>query len=819
MQQQFDVFQVVLAQLLAQNNLGDPLINLLNPTQQPLVQQQEPPPQPLPDDVTQRLNSLEKMVAKQRGAPILHHNTTFVPHPLNTNITLEPYLAGFKIPQLETYDGTKDPDDHLHAFYFCMQAQNASNALMCKIFLYAQTWYYSLPLRPISFYVEMASTFATKFSNRRFNDVVLEVSSFDQVVGIATIIQSLKHERFKDSLIKHPSTTFNEVNDRSLRFITVKEYTLSQKPVLVRNQNSILRKEGQSRKQIKIVQNRGLMLTSMPSFGRSNSIPPQQTPSKAPVTWTSFNLPSLKSELESLAQKGLLNKYIRRTKQPKFVREQGSQPQGSRTIEGLKVGGLSSKQWKLYVKEVKQQNRAQKQKFDDTDWNDDTDWKNQPITFTPIDFDGVISPHNDPLVTFFRINNCEVQHVLVDTGSAPDIMYYHCFESLRLDPTLLQRYNSPIYGFNNQPVQVKGVLTLNVAFRSGRTYVTSSIRFLVLKMASSINVVIGRPTLMEIQAVVSQSYLCMKFPIPMGIATLKGNQKIARHCYITLVTRSLKEKDHMSKNARKKFMTTSSYHQVPMAPGDKEKTSFYARDEIYCYVMMPFGLKNAVKSWKAKDHLADLDETFNNLRKNQMRLNPAKCIFGVESRKFLGFMVSSKGIEVNPEKIKVKEEMEPSKSVNDVQRLTGRVVALHRFVSKSANRCLPFFKIMRSSAQKDESGKQKKFEWSPECEAAFDELKSYLSSPSLLIKAIDEEILYLYLGISDEVISFILVKEKGKQQKPIYYTSRVLHGAKKRYSIAEKAILAIVTLARKLRPYFQSHPIVVLTNQPLWQIL
>ncbi|GKV41028.1 hypothetical protein SLEP1_g48609 [Rubroshorea leprosula] len=175
----------------------------------------------------------------------------------------------------------------------------------------------------------------------------------------------------------------------------------------------------------------------------------------------------------------------------------------------------------------------------------------------------------------------------------------------------------------------------------------------------------------------------------------------------------------------------SGYHQVPMAPEDEEKTSFYAGDEIYCYVMMPFGLKNAgatyqqmvtivfraqigrnlevyvddivVKSLKADDHLTDLEETFNNLRKNRMRLNPAKCIFGVESGKFLGFMVSKKGIEVNPEKIKAIAEMEPPKSVKDIQRLTRRVAALHRFISKSADKCLPFFKIMRSVAQKDES--------------------------------------------------------------------------------------------------------------------
>ncbi|GLU18333.1 hypothetical protein SLE2022_346390 [Rubroshorea leprosula] len=190
-----------------------------------------------------------------------------------------------------------------------------------------------------------------------------------------------------------------------------------------------------------------------------------------------------------------------------------------------------------------------------------------------------------------------------------------------------------------------------------------------------------------------------------------------------------------------------------------------------------------------------------------MRLNPAKRIFGVESGKFLGFMVSRRGIEVNPEKIKAVAEMEPPKSVKDVQRLTGRVAALHRFISKSADKCLPFFKIMRLVAQKDESGKQKKFAWNSECQAAFDEMKSYLSSPPLLTKADDGEILYLYLGISDEAISSVLVREKGKQQKPVYYISSVLHGAEVRYSIAEKAAFVVVTSARKLRPYFQLHPI------------
>ncbi|GKV11214.1 hypothetical protein SLEP1_g22485 [Rubroshorea leprosula] len=516
-----------------------------------------PAQQPIPDDVTRRLDSLEKLVAEHRGTPPLHHAANFIPHPLNTNITLEPYPTGFKIPQLGIYDGTKDPDDHLHAFYSCMQAQNASDGLMCKIF---PSTLRRLIRKTTSELMRVKQRDGESLKNymSRFNDAVLEVSSFDQAVGIAAVIAGLKHDRFRDSLIKHTATTFSEVNDRSLKFITAEEYALAQNPPLSKNRNPEWRDDNPSRKRMRMAQNRGLMLTSPPRFGKPNSTPQQQSAGKPLVNWTPFNMPrsqifmqiknkmdlrrpgpmrtaaasrdhtrycdfhqdhghtteqcnSLKSELESLAQKGMLNEYVQRVEQSRFVREQRPQPQGARNppnrqgvgyqqtppplpppariihmiTRGLEAGGLSSKQRKLYVREVKHQNRAQKRKIDDAEW------KNQPITFTSADLDTVVTPHNDPLVTSIMINNCEVQRVLVDTGSAPDIMYFHCFESLGLDPALLQKYDGPIYGFNNQLVPVEGILTLHVAFGRGRTYVTQSVRFLVVKMASSFNIVIG----------------------------------------------------------------------------------------------------------------------------------------------------------------------------------------------------------------------------------------------------------------------------------------------------------------------------------------
>ena len=144
-----------------------------------------------------------------------------------------------------------------------------------------------------------------------------------------------------------------------------------------------------------------------------------------------------------------------------------------------------------------------------------------------------------------------------------------------------------------------------------------------------------------------------------------------------------------------------------------------------------------VKRLCEDDHLDNLRETFDTLRSYNMKLNPNKCAFGVTAGKFLGFMVSQRGIEVNPEKIRAIMELEPPKTIKEVQSLNGKIVALNRFVSKATDKCLPFFHILRKS-----------FEWTDECQKAFEELKKYLSSPPLLSLSKLGEELYLYLAIS-----------------------------------------------------------------------
>ena len=158
-----------------------------------------------------------------------------------------------------------------------------------------------------------------------------------------------------------------------------------------------------------------------------------------------------------------------------------------------------------------------------------------------------------------------------------------------------------------------------------------------------------------------------------------------------------------------------------------------------------------VKSKEEEDYLDDLKEMFNALRRYSMKLNPSKCAFGVSSGKLLGFMVSRRGIEASPEKMRAILEMSSPKIFKEVQSLTGRVAALNRFVSKATDKCLPFFKMLKIA-----------FVWTEECETAFQELKCYLSNPPLLSPSKEGENLFLYLAISATAVSAALIREENK---------------------------------------------------------
>jgi hypothetical protein len=225
----------------------------------------------------------------------------------------------------------------------------------------------------------------------------------------------------------------------------------------------------------------------------------------------------------------------------------------------------------------------------------------------------------------------------------------------------------------------------------------------------------------------------------------------------------------------------SSFHQIKMVEDDRKHTAFVTVDGLYCYIVMPYGLLNAlptfaramnitlgdlvreivevyvddivVKTKESNSLLENLAQVFDKLRATSTKLNPEKCVFGVSAGKVLGFLVSHRGIEANPDKVRAIEAMRPPARLKDVQRLTGSLAALSRFILRLAERALPFFKLMRGSGP---------FSWTEEAERAFQEMKQYLTSLPVLVAPDPGETLFLYLAATAEVISMVLVTERSE---------------------------------------------------------
>jgi hypothetical protein len=260
---------------------------------------------------------------------------------------------------------------------------------------------------------------------------------------------------------------------------------------------------------------------------------------------------------------------------------------------------------------------------------------------------------------------------------------------------------------------------------------------------------------------------------------------------------------------------------------------------------MPFGLKNAgatyqrmmqncigsqigqniqvyiddvvITTRKEDALISDLKETFDNLDRYKLKLNPTKCSFGVSAGQLLGFLVSTRGIEGNPEKIQAILTMGKPAKLHEVQQLTGRVAGLSRFVARLGEKALPFYALMKKS--------DKKFEWTEEADAAFSQLKKVLSTPPVLVAPKEREPLLLYIAATNQVVSTVLVVERSEEgkahgvQQPVYFLSEVLSPSKWHYPHYQKLAYSVFTTARKLRQYFAVHPIIVVNEAPLSNIL
>ncbi|KAG9450295.1 hypothetical protein H6P81_010260 [Aristolochia fimbriata] len=274
------------------------------------------------------------------------------------------------------------------------------------------------------------------------------------------------------------------------------------------------------------------------------------------------------------------------------------------------------------------------------------------------------------------------------------------------------------------------------------------------------------------------------------------------------------------------FMDGSSgYNQIWMDPKDEELTAFRTPKGIFCYKVMPFGLKNAgatyqramqnifddflhkrvecyvddlvVKTKQRADHLLDLRAVFERLRRFQLKMNPLKCAFGVTSGKFLGFLIHHRGIEIDQSKIDVIQKMPEPRNVSEIKSFQGHLAYIRCFISNLVGRCQPFSRLLKKGTP---------FKWDDACQNAFNNIKAYLTKPPVLVAPIVDKPLLLYIAAQEKSVGALLAQcDEDNKERSLYYLSRTLVGAELNYTPIEKTCLALIFAVQKLRHYLLVH--------------
>ncbi|KAI5325148.1 hypothetical protein L3X38_034222 [Prunus dulcis] len=298
--------------------------------------------------------------------------------------------------------------------------------------------------------------------------------------------------------------------------------------------------------------------------------------------------------------------------------------------------------------------------------------------------------------------------------------------------------------------------------------------------------------------------------------------------------------DGAAHNQMLSFMDgNAGYNQIMMAEQDIHKTTFMCPGHIgaFEYTVMPFGLRNAgatyqramnsifhdmighslevyiddvvIKSPEEGNHISSLRKAFLRMRQHKLKMNPKKCVFGVQAGNFLGFLVHQRGIEVDKNKAKSIMEALPPRNKKELQSLLGKINFLRRFISNSAGKIQPFSSLLRLKQEQT-------FKWEEQHQQAFQEIKDYLSNPPVLSPPKRGRPLKLYVSASEVSIGSLLVQDnkEGKEQA-VYYLSRTLTEVERRYSAIERLCLALYFTAIKLRHYMLPHTIYIIAKTDL----
>ncbi|GJU53452.1 reverse transcriptase domain-containing protein [Tanacetum coccineum] len=400
---------------------------------------------------------------------------------------------------------------------------------------------------------------------------------------------------------------------------------------------------------------------------------------------------------------------------------------------------------------------------------------------------------------------------------------------------------TPLIGFSGKIIWPIGQIQLLVKIGDGDHSTSAWMNFVVVRSPSPYNGIIGRSRVRKLQAVSSIAHRMLKLPVEGGVITLKSSRLVPLECALisgsegTLLANKPTVEERIKVAINPEYpeqtimidstLTKEGHNKLcdllqrnldifAWKPADMTGVPRHIAEHRLNVRKMPFGLRNAratyqrlvdkafykkigrnlevyvddlvIKSRTEDEIVKDIEETFQNLREINMKLNPKKCTFELEEGMFLGYKVSTRGL---------------------------KLASLNQFLAKSAEKLLPLFKTLKKCTKKSD------FYWTREAEEAFKQMKWLIVELPMLVALVEKEELIVYLAAAKEMVSAVLMTEREAKQMPVYFVSMALRGPKINYTSMEKLVLALVHASKSLKRYFQAHPIIVITDQPIQQVL
>ncbi|XP_022843439.1 uncharacterized protein LOC111366994 [Olea europaea var. sylvestris] len=387
----------------------------------------------------------------------------------------------------------------------------------------------------------------------RFNKERLQIPDLHITAAVSALTYAIKCEAFKMSLSKTPPKTVTELLTRAETYINMEE-TLNPRKVgpshdrveHKRQQNPNHREEEHRKKQRQEVPPTPFTRLNTPKTNilmeikdmkelkwpvRMRSPPESRDINKyckfhRDHGHTTENCKALQREIEALIKRGLLSSYVGNDKRPRNDRSREKDPEAKRDgqptagtiniiIGGIASGGDSNSGRKQYARQYALASGMPHGKLED-------------ITFGTGDLEGVSLPHDDALVISAIVANFEVKRILVDNGSAANILSQEAFAKMGISSQQLKAVKTPLQGFGGGVITPEGVVELPLTLGSGQKQVTEMTSFQVVRVSMAYNAILGRPLLNKIKAIVFTFHLAMKFPTSNGVGVVRGDQTAAR---------------------------------------------------------------------------------------------------------------------------------------------------------------------------------------------------------------------------------------------------------------------------------------------------